>query len=103
MLGNEKQEMKIAMMGTVANQMFSRHDAKVYKGCFRQGFVKTMQDHAVREWSSVAALPAAKRERFFREALENSRKQLLVIGLSDAEIGNLFNKLMQENKAFLAN
>lgn len=103
MIGSPKQEKKIAMMGTVANQMFPAHEVRVYKGCFRRGIAQVMEKHSLSDWSSLSSLPPEKRERFFKELLENSRKPLQGIGLSDDDISKLFNKLAQENRAFLAN
>lgn len=101
-VGNSKQEAKIADMGKIAHEMFPHIPEMVFRGTFRRAVDDALQEVGTTQWRDFANQPAHTRRRFFQRVLAASVVELKRIGLSDAQARALTLALETRNEDYLA-
>lgn len=90
--GNRKQEEKISEMGNIAHTLFPDVSTIAFKGVFRYGIEKALDDRHLENWDRVAAENPETRSQFFKSILNNSIQRLGKIGLDNQQIDTLVKK-----------
>jgi hypothetical protein len=100
-VGNQRQEEKIARLGTLAHEMFPEFGVLVFKGAFRHGLRDVLRQREIDEWQQVIDQPIPERRRFFHDVLQTSIPRLETIGLTRDQIKTLITQLTKENERYL--
>lgn len=100
-VGNKKQEAKIAELAQMAQEMLPGPGVLAYKGCFRRGAAKALDEVGVADWAQVAEWPPARRGAFFDKLVEHAGGCLGGLGLDPAEVARLVAALRKANQRYL--
>jgi hypothetical protein len=99
-LGERKQEAKLAEFGKIAKEINPNVDELAVKGAFRFAVKSTIEKSRFSNWAEVTKQPPSIRKNFFASLIRESKPRLDPI-IGKENLDNFVERIMLENEKYL--